>query len=58
MRPPIKDVHVRLQDELLRAINDFRRDEADVPSMSETMRRLLRFAITARQETAASKQGA
>jgi hypothetical protein len=58
MRPPAKDVHVRIQNELLAAINDFRRDEVDVPSLSDAVRRLLHLAVTARQEAAASSRAA
>ena len=58
MRPLAENIHVRLQNELLHAIDDFRRSEADIPSKPEAVRRLLREAVTARQEEAASNQGA
>jgi hypothetical protein len=58
MRPLAENIHVRLRNELLRAIEDFRRSEADIPSKPEAVRRLLRQAVTARQEEAASNQGA
>ena len=58
MRPLAENIHVRLQNELLRAIEDFRRSEADIPSKPEAVRRLLRQAVTTRQEEAASNQGA
>ena len=58
MRPLAENIHVRLRNELLRAIDDFRRSEADIPSKPEAVRRLLRQAVTARQEEAASNQGA
>jgi hypothetical protein len=58
MRPLAENIHVRLQNELLRAIEDFRRTEADIPSKPEAVRRLLLQAVTARQEEAASNQGA
>jgi hypothetical protein len=45
-------VHVRLQSELARALDDCRRAEADVPSRPEMVRRLLRQAVTARQAEA------
>ena len=57
MRPLAENIHVRLQNELLRAIEDFRRSEADIPSKPEAVRRLLLQAVTARQEEAASNQG-
>ena len=50
MRPLAENIHVRLQNELLRAIEDFRRSEADIPSKPEAVRRLLRQAVTARQD--------
>jgi hypothetical protein len=53
MRPLAENIHVRLQNELLRAIEDFRRSEADIPSKPEAVRRLLLQAVTARQEEAA-----
>ena len=58
MRPLAENIHVRLQNELLRAIEDFRRSETDIPSKPEAVRRLLLQAVTARQEGAASNQGA
>ena len=58
MRPLPENIHVRLQHELLRAIEDFRRSEADIPSKPEAVRRLLQQAITTHQEEAASNQGA
>jgi len=58
MRPLAENIHVRLRNELLRAIDDFRRSEADIPSKPEAVRRLLLQAVTARQEEAASNQGA
>jgi hypothetical protein len=57
MRPLAENIHVRLRNELLRAIEDFRRSEADIPSKPEAVRRLLLQAVTARQEEAASNQG-
>ena len=53
MRPLAENIHVRLQNELLHAIEDFRRSEADIPSKPEAVRRLLLQAVTARQEEAA-----
>ena len=53
MRPLAENIHVRLRNELLRAIDDFRRSEADIPSKPEAIRRLLLQAVTARQEEAA-----
>jgi hypothetical protein len=59
MRPRTKkDVHLILQDELLHAINEFRRDELDLPSLSKAIDRLLRQAITARQGAAVSNRAA
>ncbi len=40
-------IHVRLQDELQRAVENFRRREADIPSKPEAVRRLLRQAVAA-----------
>jgi metal-responsive CopG/Arc/MetJ family transcriptional regulator len=54
-------IHVRLQNELLRAIESFRRSEPDIPTRPEAVRRLLQQAMKARQEKVASnlhQQGA
>ena len=40
--------HVRLPDELLRAVESCRRCEPDIPSRPEMVRRLLRQAVAAR----------
>jgi hypothetical protein len=42
-------IHVRLRNELLSAIEDFRRGEADIPTRPEAIRRLLQQAVMARQ---------
>jgi len=54
MHPSAESIHVRLQNELLRAIEDFRRREADLPTRPEAIRRLLQQAVMAREEEAAS----
>lgn len=54
-------IHVRLRNELLRAIEDFRRSEADIPTRPEAVRRLLEQAVSAREEEVGSnlhQQGA
>jgi metal-responsive CopG/Arc/MetJ family transcriptional regulator len=50
MHPSSESVHVRLHTQLLRAIEDFRRSEADIPSRPEAVRRLVEQAVTARQD--------
>jgi metal-responsive CopG/Arc/MetJ family transcriptional regulator len=40
-----ENIHVRLQDELLRAIDVFRRSEIDLPTRPEAVRRLLQQAM-------------
>ena len=47
-------IQVRMSEELRQAIEDFRRNEPDIPTRPEMIRRLLRRAVTARQEEAAS----
>jgi hypothetical protein len=44
-------IHVRVPDDLLLAVNAFRRDEPDLPTMPEAIRRLLGRAIAARPTT-------
>jgi metal-responsive CopG/Arc/MetJ family transcriptional regulator len=46
-------VHVRLHEPLLSEIDDFRRDEVDLPTRPEAIRRLLQQAVTARADVAA-----
>jgi hypothetical protein len=43
--------HVRLQDWLLLAIERSRRNEPDIPTRPEMIRRLLEEAVSARQDT-------
>jgi hypothetical protein len=43
-------IHVRVRNELLSAIEDFRRSEADIPTRPEAVRRLVEQAVTAREE--------
>jgi metal-responsive CopG/Arc/MetJ family transcriptional regulator len=45
MHPSAESIHVRLQNKLLRAIEDFRRSQADIPTRPEAIRRLLQQAI-------------
>jgi metal-responsive CopG/Arc/MetJ family transcriptional regulator len=45
-----ENIHVRLHDELLRAVDEFRRREADIPTKPEAVRRLLQQAIAARAD--------
>lgn len=47
-----KQIMVRLTDELLAAIDDWRRNELDLPTRSEALRRL---AITGLKATGAEK---
>ena len=42
-------VQVRMPPDLRRAIEDFRRNEPDIPTRPEAIRRLLKQAVTARQ---------
>jgi metal-responsive CopG/Arc/MetJ family transcriptional regulator len=44
-----RSMHVRMQSELERAVDDCRRSEADLPTRPEMVRRLLQAAVTARQ---------
>ena len=53
MRPLAENIHVRLQDELLRAIDVFRRSEVDLPTRPEAVRRLLQQAMTRQEPVAA-----
>ena len=46
---PQQSVHVRLQSELLDALDKFRRGQPDLPSKPEALRRALQ-AVTARQD--------
>jgi len=45
MHPSAESIRVRLQNELLRAIEDFRRSEADIATRPEAIRRLLQQAV-------------
>jgi hypothetical protein len=56
MREPSADpqIQVRMSHDLRRAIEDFRRNEPDIPSRPEAIRRLLKQAVTARLEQTAS----
>jgi hypothetical protein len=47
-------VQVRMPPDLRRAIEDFRRNEPDIPTRPEAIRRLLKRAVMARQEQPAS----
>jgi hypothetical protein len=42
-------VQVRMPQDLRRAIEDFRRNEPDIPTRPEAIRRLLKLAVLARQ---------
>ena len=50
-------IHIRVGDELFRAIEKFRRSEPDIPTRPKAVRRLLQQALTARQRHA-GKRGA
>jgi len=53
VREPISadnQVQVRMPPDLRRAIEDFRRNEPDTPTRPEAIRRLLKQAVTARQD--------
>ena len=56
MREPTVDpqIQVRMSRELRHAIEEFRRNEPDIPSRPEAIRRLLKQAVTARLEQTAS----
>jgi hypothetical protein len=43
-------VQVRMSQDLRRAIEEIRRNEPDIPSRPEAIRRLLKEAVTARQD--------
>ena len=45
MHPSAESIRVRLQNELLRAIEDFRRSEADIATRPEAIRGLLQQAV-------------
>lgn len=42
-----KQMQMRVSDEFLRAIDDWRRDQDDIPSRAEAIRRLIHIGITA-----------
>jgi hypothetical protein len=50
-------IHIRPRDELLRAIDEFRRSEPDLPSRPKAALQLLQQALMARQRHA-GKRGA
>jgi hypothetical protein len=52
--PADSQVQVRMPPDLRRAIENFRRNEPDIPTRPEVIRRLLKQAIMARQEKASS----
>ena len=43
-------VQVRMPEDLRSAIEDFRRNQPDIPTRPEAIRRLLRQAVSARQD--------
>jgi metal-responsive CopG/Arc/MetJ family transcriptional regulator len=47
---PTKAIQVRLQKNLLCAIESFRRSEPDIPTRPEAVRRLLQRAVMTRQK--------
>lgn len=49
---PNRAIQVRLQDNLLLAIENFRRGEPDVPTRPEAVRRLVQRALMAAQQQA------
>ena len=51
-------IHVRLQYELLSALNAFRRDEPDLPTIPKAVCRLLKRALAARAAEAEKRDGA
>jgi hypothetical protein len=50
-------VQVRMSQDLRRAIEEIRRNEPDIPSRPEAIRRLLKEAVTARQDAPSNQQG-
>jgi hypothetical protein len=46
---PHQSVHVRFRPQQLRAIENFRRAEADIPSKPQAIRQLVEEALAARQ---------
>jgi hypothetical protein len=46
-------IQVRLQNDLVSAIEDFRRNQADIPTRPEAIRRLIRRAIALGNESSA-----
>jgi metal-responsive CopG/Arc/MetJ family transcriptional regulator len=48
-------VQVRLRDELLDELDEFRRNEADIPTRQKAIRQLLKEALAARQRRAGKK---
>jgi metal-responsive CopG/Arc/MetJ family transcriptional regulator len=42
-------IHVRIENELLRAIDEFRRREADPPTRPDAIRQLVQLGLMARQ---------
>jgi hypothetical protein len=49
-----RSIHVRFQDEQQDAIEKFRRDELDLPTKPEAIRRLVERALAARKAEAKS----
>jgi hypothetical protein len=47
---PQNSIHVRLSRKQLAALDEYRRDQLDLPSKPEALRRALQQAIAARQE--------
>jgi len=46
-------IHVRLENELLHAVERFRREQTDIPTRPEAIRRLLQKALDLGNEIAA-----
>jgi hypothetical protein len=51
-------IHVRIENELLRAIDEYRRSAADPPTRPDAIRQLVQLGLMARQAANLQQQGA
>jgi hypothetical protein len=51
----LNGIHIRVRDELLRAIDEIRRSEPDLPTRPKAVGRLLKEALAARQRRPGKK---
>jgi hypothetical protein len=51
----LNGIHVRVRDELLDAIDEFRRNERDIPTRPNAIHQLLKEALAARQRRASKR---